>query len=150
MGWMIADAKDVQDHLRHPLGGPHVTTEAKGFASCCQQGRQLRRLLRTQFRLSPWRWLMAQGVYSLRLGFLHPLAHRSLSDPECGSNVFLFPSLFMQFPGAHPSSFAPIFWRCRFLAHTSFYRPFWSRLYFSLLRSIKEEVVPQDSKNTRQ
>jgi hypothetical protein len=28
----------------------------------------------------------------------------------------------MQFPGAHPSSFTPIVGRCRFLAHTFFYR----------------------------
>ncbi len=42
----------------------------------------------------------------------------------------------MQFPGTHPSSFAPIFGECRFLAHPSFYRHSTFFLYFSPLRSI--------------
>src|SRR5947209_20509317 len=65
---------------------------------------------------------MAQGLHPLGPGFLEPLAHCPLCHAQCGSDIFLFPSLFMQFPGAYPSSFAPIFGRCRFLAHTSFHR----------------------------
>jgi hypothetical protein len=136
MSPMIADSKLLLDHQSHPLRGPDLSSKTERFGSLRQQRRQLRPLLGTQFGLSPWRWLMPQGLNSLRPGFLEPLAHRSLTDSECGGDVLLFPSLFMQFPGTHPSSFAPIFGRCRFLVHTSFSRHFSFVLYISRLRSI--------------
>ena len=122
MGWMIADPKHLFDQLSHPRRGPDLSPKAEGFGSFGQQCRQLRPLLGTQLGCGTRRWLMAQGFHSLRLGLFEPLAHRALCHAQCGSDIFLFPSLFMQFPGAYPSSFAPIFGRCRFLAHTSFHR----------------------------
>src|SRR5258708_556660 len=65
---------------------------------------------------------MPQGFDSLCLRFFEPLAHCTLRDPKCSGNLFLFPSLFMQFPSLHSSFFAPIFGRCRFFLHSSFYR----------------------------
>ena len=62
---------------------------------------------------------MPQSFRSLCFGILSPLAHCALAYSEGCGDVFLFPSLFMQFPGTHPSSFAPIFEECRFLAHPS-------------------------------
>src|SRR5260370_38614821 len=79
---------------------------------------------------------MPQSFRSLCFGFLEPLAHCALAYSEGCGDVFLFPSLFMQFPGTHPSSFAPIFGECRFLAHPSFYRHSTFFLYFSPLRSM--------------
>ena len=66
-----------------------------------------------------------------------PNNHCSLAHAECSSDVFLFPSLFMLFPGAHPSSFAPILWRGRFLVQTSFHQHFVFVLYLFRLNSIK-------------
>jgi hypothetical protein len=128
MGWMIAHCELLLDHHGHPRRGPDLSSKAERFGSLGQQGRQLRSLLGAQFRLSPRRWLMSQGLDSLCPDLLEPLAHCSLSHSECGSAVFLFPSLFTQLRGTHPSSFAPIFWRCGTLTHTSFSRPFWSGL----------------------
>src|SRR5260370_32563522 len=88
---------------------------------------------------------MPQSFRSLCFGFLEPLAHRALDYSEGCGDVFLFPSLFMQFPGTHPSSFAPIFGACRFLAHPSFYRHSTFFLYFSPLRSIEQEHAGQSS-----
>lgn len=71
---------------------------------------------------------MLQGLDSLFPGFPEPLAHRALCYSKGCCYVFLFPSLFMQFPRLHPSLFAPIFARGRFLLHSSFYRiaQFWT------------------------
>src|SRR6266851_3964599 len=136
MGPMIADPKLSLDHLSHPRGGPDLSTEAEGLRSFAQQAGQLRSLLRRQFRRGTGCWLMTQSLRSLHSGILSPLAHRTLADSQCASDVFLFPSVFMQFPSAHPSSFAPIFGKYRFLAHTSLYRRFAFFLYVSLLTSI--------------
>ncbi len=136
MGAMIADPELLPDHLYHPRRSPDGSSKAERFGSFCQQGRQLRHLLCTQSRLGPRRWLVPQGLHSLGLRLLEPLAHCPFTHPKCGGDVFLFPSRFMQFPGAHPSCFAPICWWCRFLAHTSFHRQFVLVLYFFLFRSI--------------
>ncbi len=138
MGAMIADPELLPDHLYHPRRSPDGSSKAERFGSFCQQGRQLRHLLCTQSRLGPRRWLVPQGLHSLGLRLLEPLAHCPFTHPKCGGDVFLFPSRFMQFPGAHPSCFAPICWWCRFLAHTSFHRQFVLVLYFFLFRSIKK------------
>ena len=65
---------------------------------------------------------MLQGLDSLFPGFLEPPAHRALCYSKGYCYVFLFPSSFTQFPRLHPSLFAPIFARGRFLLHSSFYR----------------------------
>src|SRR5215475_1987097 len=74
---------------------------------------------------------MPQGLDSLCLRFLEPLAYCPLCYSECCRDVFLLPSLFMQFPRLHPSLFAPIFARGRFLLHSSFYRiaQFWTLVF---------------------
>jgi hypothetical protein len=79
-------------------------------------------------------------LLSLRFGFLEPLAHCALAHSVCRSDVFLCLSLFVPFPGAHSSSFAPPFRSCRFLAPTSLYRHSSFFLSFSLLRSILTET----------
>ncbi len=136
MSWMIADPKRLLDHRSHPLSGPDLSTETERFGSFAQQGGQLGSLLWTQLGRCPRSWLMPQSFRSLCFGILSPLAHCALAYSEGCGDVFLFPSLFMQFPGTHPSSFAPIFEECRFLAHPSFYRHSTFFLYFSPLRSI--------------
>jgi hypothetical protein len=98
MGAMVTDAKLLLDHLSHPLGGPDLSSKAEGFGSLCQQCWQLCTLLLTQSRLSSWWWLMPQGFHSLCLCFFEPLTHRALAHPECGSDVFLFPSLRVSVP----------------------------------------------------
>src|SRR5260370_8263095 len=65
---------------------------------------------------------MLQGLDSLFPGILPPLPHCALGYSKCCCDVFLFPSLFMQFPRLHPSLFTPIFAGCRFFLHSSFYR----------------------------
>src|SRR5262249_4389374 len=70
-----------------------------------------------------------------------PLTYCALAHSECSGDVFLFPSLLIQFPGTHPSSFSPILWRYRFLAHTSFDRHFVFALYIFRLRSIKAKAL---------
>jgi hypothetical protein len=145
MSRMIAHPELLLDHRSHPLRGPDLSTEAERFGSFGQQGGQLGSLLPTQFGRRPRSWLMPQRFRSLCFGILSPLAHCPLAHSECCSDVFLFPSVFMQFPGAHPSSFAPICGRCRFLAHTSFYRHSTFFLYFSLLRSIRRNLTEDKS-----
>lgn len=115
MSTMITDAELLPDHLHHPRCRPDLPAKTEGFRSLRQQGRQLRHLLGTQLRLPAWRRLMSQGFYSLCLRFFEPLTHRSRADSECGGDLFLFPSLFMQLRGAHPSSFAPIWGGFAFL-----------------------------------
>jgi hypothetical protein len=139
MSSMITDTKLLLDHLGNSRCGPDLSSKAESFGTLCQPCRQLGLLLGAQSRLCSWWWLMSQGLHSLSLRFLEPLAHCTLTHPECGCDVFLSPSLFLQFPGTHPSSFPPILWRGRFLAHTSFDRPFFFVLYFFRLRSIKGE-----------
>jgi hypothetical protein len=87
----------------------------------------------------PRRCPMPQGVHSLCLRLLEPLAHRTLGDSESLGDVFLFPSVLMPLSGTHPSSFAPLFGRGRLLAHTSFSRRFAFFLYVFLLRSRKKK-----------
>jgi hypothetical protein len=85
---------------------------------------------------SRWDLLRASCPTRALFGFLEPLAHCSLCHAECGSDVLLFPSVFTPFPGAHPSSFAPLFGRYRFLTLPSFSRHIVCFLSISLLRSI--------------
>ncbi len=124
MGRMIAHAKLALDHLGDSCSGPDLPAEPERFCSPGQQFRQLRPLLWAQFRRSARRGLMAQGVFSMSFAFGDPLAHRSFGDPQGCGNIFVFPSLLVQFPGAQPSSFAPILWKWCACVHTSFYRLF--------------------------
>ena len=119
---MILHSKLLLGHLSDPLGSPNLSTKTERLGTPSQQVGELRSLLRTQFGRSARRWLMLQGLNSLFPGFLKPLAHCPLCYSKGCCDVFLFPSLFMQFPRLHPSLFAPIFARGRFLVHSSFYR----------------------------
>ena len=100
MGGMIAHAKLPLDHLGHPCGGPDLPAEPERLGSPRQQFRHLSQLLWSQLRRSPRRGLMAQGVFSMGFAFGDPLAHRSFGDSQSRGNVFLFPSLLVQFPSA--------------------------------------------------
>jgi hypothetical protein len=124
MSGMIPHPKRLLHHLSHALRAPDRPSKTEGLGSLCQQGRQRRSWLWTHVWVSPWRGLMPQGFSSLHRGFLEPLAHCPLGHSERLRDLFLFPSLFMPFPGAYPSSFAPLVWRCRFLAPPSLSRPF--------------------------
>src|SRR5436190_8731053 len=136
MGGMILNPEHVLDHVSDPCRGPDIAAKAEGFGPFRQFVGQLRHLLFGQFWFCPrWR-LMPQGLDSLRSRLFEPLAHCSLAHAEGFGYVFLFPSSFLQFLRTHASGFAPVCWRCGLCAHTSFYRPVWPLLYFSLLRSI--------------
>lgn len=67
---------------------------------------------------------MAQGFWALSLALGDPLTDGSLRHSQGLGNLFLRPSLLVQFPGAQPSAFAPIFRKRCACLHTSFYRLF--------------------------
>lgn len=122
MGGMITHPKLALDDNGYPFGGPDLTSEPVGFGSFGQQRGQLGALLRRQFGRRTWRGVMAQGFWPLCFPFVDPLANGSFGDSQSLGDLSLGPPLFMQFPGAQPSAFAPIFrQRCGCL-HTSFYR----------------------------
>src|SRR5258708_29027943 len=120
MGGMITHAKLPCDQPRDTFGGPHLAPEPIGFGSLGQQGWQLGTLFWTQFWRCARRWLMAQRFWTLGLATAEPLANGSFSDSQSFRNLVLGPSLFVQFPGAQPSAFAPIFWQRWSCFHTSF------------------------------
>jgi hypothetical protein len=111
MGRMIPDAIFPLDHLGHPRGHPDLPPKSERFGPLCQQLRPLGQLLRAQFRGSPRPRVMTQGFCPLGSAFGNPLTHRSFGDSQSGGDVFLFPSLLIQFPAAQASSFAPVFWK---------------------------------------
>ena len=122
MGWMIADAKFLLDHHSDTGRDPDLASKPERFGPPCQQLRQLGQLLWRKARRGSWRRTVAQCLWSLAFAFGDPLAHRPFSHTQSDSNVFLFPSLLIQFPGAQASSFAPVFWKRCVFTHTSFHR----------------------------
>lgn len=119
MGGMIAHPKCAFDRHRDSRRRPDLPAEAERFGSLCQQPWQLRSLLFGQFRRSSWRRLMTQRFWTLGLATAYPLADRSLRHSQGLRDLFLWPSLLIQFPGTQASAFAPIFrQRCACL-HTS-------------------------------
>lgn len=136
MSTMRADTELLPDHLHYPRCRPDLPSKSEGFRSSRQQAGQLRHVFGAQLRFPAGRRLMSQGLDSLCFRFLEPLTDCALAHSKCGCDVFLFPSGFTQFPGTHPSSFAPILWRYRVLVHTSFHRHFAFVLSFFQLRSI--------------
>jgi hypothetical protein len=128
MGRMIAHAKLALDHLGHSRGGPDLPAEAERFGSLCQQSWQLRSLLFGQFWRSSWRRLMTQRFWTLGLALGDPLANGSLRHSQGLRDLFLWPSLLMQFPGAQPSAFTSIFGKGCLCTHTSFSRLFGFKL----------------------
>lgn len=136
MGTMRADAELLPAHFHNTRGGPDVASKSACLRSLSQHDRLLHHLFRTQVRVPAWGRLLPQGFSSLCLRWCKPLMHRSLAYSECGGDVLLFPSGLMLFPGAHPSSFAPLIWRSRLLAHPSFDRLLVCLLSFLRFRSI--------------
>lgn len=128
MGWMIAHTKLALDHHGDSRRSPDLPTEAERFGALCQQPRQLRSLLFAQFRRSAWRRLMLQRFRTVDLAPGDPLTDGSFSDSQGLSNLVLWPSLLVQFPGAQASAFAPIFWKRCVCLHTSLYRLFGFKL----------------------
>ena len=100
MRGMIADAIFLLDYDRHTRCRPGGSAKAKRFSPFCQQERQVGQVLRLLFRWSTWRRVMTQGFWTLGSAFGDPLTHRSFRDSQGHGDVFLFPSLLVQFPGA--------------------------------------------------
>lgn len=122
MRWMVAHPKLALDDLGHACGGPDLPAEPERLGPSCQQAWQVGTLLGRQAGRRSRRRAMAQGFWPLPFATAHPLADRSFGDSQRSGNVLLLPSLFVQFPGAQASSFAPVF-RKRFrCVHTSFNR----------------------------
>lgn len=119
---MIRDSKLLFDQHRDTHCGPDLTAKAIMLRSFCQQLRQLGPLRLVQARLRAWGRLMTQGICSARLGFVDPLTYRSLTDSECGGDVFLFPVVLIELPGAQASIFAPVVGKKVFWVHASFHR----------------------------
>ena len=122
MGRMIAHAKLALDHLSNSRGGPDLPTKPERFGSSRQQCWQLSHLLRLQLRWGTRRGMVTQPFFPLCFATADPLADGSFGDPEGSRDVFLLPSLFVQFPRAQASPFAPIFRQRCGCFHTSLYR----------------------------
>jgi len=137
MGWMSTDAEDHRDQVCHARGGPDRSTTPKGFGPFGHLRRHWRSLRWRHRGVGSWRRLLTQGVSPRCSPLCEPLAHRSLGHSECSGQVCVLPSHVMPFPGAHPSGFAPLFWRVGVRVPASFHRPFWSARSWSLLRSIE-------------
>jgi hypothetical protein len=120
MGRMIPHPELPLDHLGHARGSPDLPAESERFSSPGQQLRQLGQLLWSQLRRGARRWVMAQSCWATGFATAYPLAHRSFGNSQGGSNVFLFPSLFVQLRGAQASSFAPVFRKRCACFHTPF------------------------------
>ena|SRR6266699_5244291 len=122
MGRMIAHAKLALDHLSNSRGGPDLPAKPERFGSSRQQFWQLSHLLWSQLRWGTRRGMVTQPFFPLCFATADPLAHRSFGDPEGSRDVFLLPSLFVQFPRAQASPFAPIFGQRCGCFHPSLYR----------------------------
>jgi hypothetical protein len=86
---MVAHAKGALDHLRHPLGGPHITIKAVGGSPVRQQQRDLRPLLAAEPRHHAWRRSALERLDTLLTSAGEPLAHCPLTHPERGGDVLL-------------------------------------------------------------
>ena len=129
---MVAHPELPPDDGRHPLGGPDITTEAERLGPLRQQHRDLRPLLRRQFRLGSGARPALQGLLATRASAAHPLADGPGRDPQRLRNLLLAPTLRLQRPGAQPSLFTPLLRSSCFLCHTTAHRT--GRTGFSLLR----------------
>src|SRR6266566_4644290 len=122
MGRMIAHAKLALDHLSDSRGGPDLPAKPERFGSSRQQFRQLSQVLWSQLRWGTRRGMVTQPFFPLCFATADPLTDGSFGDPEGSRDVFLLPSLFVQFPRAQASPFAPIFRQRCACFHTSLYR----------------------------
>ena len=105
---MVAHAKGALDHLRYPLGGPHIAIKAVGGGPMRQQQRDLRPLLAAEPRRHAWGWPALERLNALLTSAGEPLAHCPLTHPKRGGDVLLQPPLLFQGPGALAPLFAPV------------------------------------------
>lgn len=136
MGTMSADGERLSDHIHDPRCRPDLPSTSEGFCAFRQHTGHVRHLFGAQSRMPAGRRLVPQGFDSLCLRFFEPVTGCALADSQGLSDVFVFPSVLMPFPGTHPSSFAPMLGRSRFLVHTSLHRHVVLVLSFFQYRSI--------------
>jgi len=129
---MVADPELPPDDRRHALGGPDITAEAERFGPLRQQQRELRPLLRRQFRRGPEARPARQCRLSTLASAPHPLADRPSGHPQRLRDLLRAPPLRLQRPGAQPALFSPLLCSPCFLCHTTAHRT--ARTGFSLLR----------------
>lgn len=129
---MVADPELPPDDGRHALAGPDIATEAERLSPLRQQQRELRPLLRRQFRLGPKARPALQGLRSTLASAPHPLADGSSGDPQRLRDLLLAPPLRLQRPCPQPALFTPLLRSSCCLCHTTAHRT--ARAGFSLLR----------------
>ena len=129
---MVADSELPPDDRRHPLGGPDVTAKAERLGSLGQQQRELRPLLRRQFRHRSGAGPTLQRLDPALASAPHPLADRPGRYPQRLRNLLLAPALRLQRPRPQPALFTPFPWRRCCLCHTAL--PCTARTSFSVLR----------------
>ena len=129
---MVADPELPSDDGRHARGGPDITAKAERLGPLRQQHRDLRPLLRRQFRRGPAARPALQGLFPTLAAASHPLADGPSSDPQRLRNLLLAPTLRLQGPCAQPALFTPLLRSSCFLCHTTAHRTV--RTGFSLLR----------------
>lgn len=125
---MIRHLELLFDDAGDSRAGPPLAAEPVRFGPFFKRQHQLAPLLVCQFR--PWasRLLGAQGLEPALASAFEPLAHRPVGHSQRLGNRLLGPTGLGQFPGSHPSVFAPVCWRPLFcsslgglllLVHTS-------------------------------
>ena len=109
MGRMIAHPEGPPEHLRDPLGGPHVAAKAIGFGSPRQQVGNLRQLLGLSWGAGPRAGCRhtPSSTPCVRARLIHWLTAAS-RHPQRGGDVLLFPAGLIELPGASATSFAPV------------------------------------------
>jgi hypothetical protein len=132
VGGMGGDAKRAADDGGDPPAGPDRAAEAVGLCPALPQGGELGQLRGGELGGRTGGGMAPQGRYALLVPALEPLADRSRRHPPCGGAVLLFPTRFLQLPGAAPPSFAPVELRGLLRAHGRRV----SRLYPSMQRSV--------------
>jgi hypothetical protein len=105
---MRADPEAVPDHLPHACRRPDLSSPSEGCPSACQQARPRCQRFGAPVRFPPGRGVRSQALDSPRVRLLEPWTDCALAHSKRGREVFVLPSLCMPFPGAQPSSFAPI------------------------------------------
>lgn len=109
---VVADPELALDDNGYSLGGPDISTKAERFGTACQESRNLGTLLGAQAWLRTWGGPTAQSLDSTLLSSFHPLTDCPLGHAKGDCDVVLIPALLLQLPGAQPTPFDPVVWRC--------------------------------------
>lgn len=105
---MIADPVSILYQLGHSTSGPEVSKKAVVLGPFGKELGEFGQLILGQEGLSPRGRIAYESILALLSCPLQPLAYRCRADSKGFCDIYLQPTLALEFQSSKPSSFSPV------------------------------------------